>query len=80
MLQALVAIKNLLQLRTTEALVLRDFCGLDGALERLRHQLEGLIQEEDRKDYAMDVETIRKEVELIFHSKLREVGSMLCWI
>ncbi|KAK1571343.1 hypothetical protein Q3G72_015376 [Acer saccharum] len=70
--KALVAIKNLLQLRTTEALVLRDFCGLDGALERLRHQLEGLIQEEDRKDYAMDVETIRREVELIFHSKLRE--------
>ncbi|KAK0593551.1 hypothetical protein LWI29_037632 [Acer saccharum] len=70
--KALVAIKNLLQLRTTEALVLRDFCGLDGALERLRHQLKGLIQEEDRKDYAMDVETIRREVELIFHSKLRE--------
>ncbi|KAI9157747.1 hypothetical protein LWI28_027332 [Acer negundo] len=70
--KALVAVKNLLQLRATEALVLRDFCGLDGALERLRHQLEGLIQEEDRKDYAMDVETIRREVELIFHSKLRE--------
>ncbi|TXG48974.1 hypothetical protein EZV62_024849 [Acer yangbiense] len=70
--KALIAIKNLLQLRTTEALVLRDFCGLDGALERLRHQLEGLIQEEDRKDYAMDVETIRREVELIFHNKLRE--------
>ncbi|KAK2634695.1 hypothetical protein Ddye_029487 [Dipteronia dyeriana] len=70
--KALVAIKNLLQLRTTEALVLREFCGLDGALERLRHQLEGLIKEEDRKGYAMDVETIRREVELIFHSKLRK--------
>ncbi|KAL5733790.1 hypothetical protein ACOSP7_031651 [Xanthoceras sorbifolium] len=68
--KALVAIKNLLQLRTTEALVLQDFCGLDAALERLRQQLEGLMLEEDHKDYAMDVETIRREVELIFHRKL----------
>lgn len=73
--QALVAIRNLLQLRTTEALVLRDLCGLDAALERLRRQLEGLMVEEDRKDYAMEVETIRREVELIFSRRLGQVGS-----
>ncbi|KAH7548460.1 hypothetical protein JRO89_XS14G0137500 [Xanthoceras sorbifolium] len=78
--KALVAIKNLLQLRTTEALVLQDFCGLDAALERLRQQLEGLMLEEDHKDYAMDVETIRREVELIFHRKLYKVGTVLCRI
>lgn len=68
--KALVAIRNLLQLRTTEALVLKDSCGLDAALERLRQQLEGLMVEEDLKDYAMDVETIRREVELIFRRRL----------
>ncbi|XP_044462772.1 hsp70 nucleotide exchange factor FES1-like isoform X2 [Mangifera indica] len=68
--KALVAIRNLLQLRTTEALVLRDFCGLDTALERLRQQLQDLMQEEYQRDYAMDLEALRKEVELVFHRRL----------
>uniref|UniRef100_A0A5B7BIV4 Putative hsp70 nucleotide exchange factor FES1 isoform X2 n=1 Tax=Davidia involucrata TaxID=16924 RepID=A0A5B7BIV4_DAVIN len=68
--KALVAIKNLLLLRTTEALVFKDFCGLDVALERMRQQL---MVEEYRRDYAMDVESLRREVELIFRGKLDKV-------
>ncbi|KAG6653732.1 hsp70 nucleotide exchange factor FES1 [Carya illinoinensis] len=68
--KALVAIKNLLQLRVAEPLVLKDFCGLGGALERMSLQLQKLMAEEDVKDYAMDVDSLRSEVEQIFHSKL----------
>lgn len=78
-LQALAAIKNLLQLRTIEALVLKDFCGLDTALERLRQQLQDLMQEEYQRDYAMDVEVLRREVELIFQRKLGKVGTTFLW-
>jgi nucleotide exchange factor SIL1 len=68
--KALVAIKNLLQLRTAKALVFKDECGLDGALERMKQQLKDLMQDEDQKDYASDLESLRLEVELIFHGKL----------
>ncbi|XP_011004315.1 PREDICTED: hsp70 nucleotide exchange factor FES1 [Populus euphratica] len=71
--KALVAIKNLLQLKTTEALVLKDLCNLDGSLERMRQQLLDLMADEDHRDYAVDLETLRKEVELIFHEKLGKV-------
>lgn len=64
----------MLRLRTTDAMVLKEFCGLDGALERLREQLQELMLEEYQRDYAMDVETLRNEVEQIFHRKLGKVG------
>lgn len=79
-LQALVAIKNLLQLRTIEIQVLKDFCGLDTALERLKQQLQDLSVEEYKRDYATDLEALRKEVELAFHRRLGMVGIILCWI
>ncbi|XP_048318693.1 uncharacterized protein LOC107431822 isoform X2 [Ziziphus jujuba] len=68
--KVLITIKNLLLLRTTEASVFKEFCGLDIALERMRLQLQDLTGEEDQRDYAMDVESLRHEVELIFHQKL----------
>ncbi|XP_062155292.1 hsp70 nucleotide exchange factor FES1 isoform X2 [Alnus glutinosa] len=71
--KALVAIKNLLQLRMPEPLVFKDFCGLDGALERTRRQLQNLMADKYLKDYAMDVESLRSEVELIFHRKMGKV-------
>ncbi|XP_052205766.1 uncharacterized protein LOC127810367 [Diospyros lotus] len=71
--KALVAIKNLLKLNTTEALVFRDFCGLDGALKRMRQQLQQLMADENWRDFAMDLDTLRREVELIFHGKLDKV-------
>lgn len=71
--KALVAIKNLLQLRTTEATVFKDFCRLGDALERMKKQLEDLMLDEDLREYVLDVEGLRKEVELIFQAKLGKV-------
>lgn len=68
--QALTAISTLLQLKTIEPLILRDFCGLEGALERMKLQLEESMADEDKRDYAEDVESLRGEVELIFRKKL----------
>ncbi|GMH09178.1 hypothetical protein Nepgr_011018 [Nepenthes gracilis] len=70
--KALVAIKNLLQLRTTDAVVFRDFCDLHKTLERIRLQLQPLMEEEDQRDYAVDVESLRREVEQIFYEKLNK--------
>ncbi|XP_044507411.1 hsp70 nucleotide exchange factor FES1-like isoform X2 [Mangifera indica] len=75
--KALVAIKNLLQFRTIEIQVLKDFCGLDTALERLKQQLQDLSVEEYKRDYATDLEALRKEVELAFHRRLGDKDSNL---
>uniref|UniRef100_A0A1J3JTK7 Hsp70 nucleotide exchange factor fes1 n=1 Tax=Noccaea caerulescens TaxID=107243 RepID=A0A1J3JTK7_NOCCA len=68
--KALEAIKTLLQLKSIEPSVLRDFCGLEGALERMKLQLEESMADENKRDYAADVESLRGEVELIFRGKL----------
>ncbi|CAH2064346.1 unnamed protein product [Thlaspi arvense] len=68
--KALEAIKNLLQLKSIEPLILRDFCGLEGALERMKLQLKESMADENMRDYAADVESLRAEVELIFRGKL----------
>ncbi|KAL9386761.1 hypothetical protein Peur_019885 [Populus x canadensis] len=72
--KALVAIKNLLQLKTTEALIFKDFCDLNGSLVRMRQQLLDLMASADHRDYAVDLENLRGEVELIFHEKLGKVN------
>lgn len=69
--KALYAVKNLLQLRT-DALVFKEFCGLDAALEKMRQQLRQLVMEEKHSEYAEDVETLRGEVEQIFIGKLNK--------
>jgi hsp70-interacting protein len=71
--KALAAIKNLLQFGMPEPLVFKDFCGLDGALERMRQHLHNLMADEYLRDYAMDVESLRSEVEMIFLRKLGKV-------
>ncbi|RWR74362.1 hsp70 nucleotide exchange factor FES1 isoform X2 [Cinnamomum micranthum f. kanehirae] len=71
--KSLLAIRSLLQLASTEALVFKEFCGLDEALERMREQLEGLTEEEFQRDYARDMEILRREVKSIFHRKLEKV-------
>ncbi|KAI4385331.1 hypothetical protein MLD38_003371 [Melastoma candidum] len=68
--KALVAVKNLLLLRSTEAQVFKEFCGLDMALESMRQRLDHLREEEFQKDYAADVEVLRRDVELTFRKKL----------
>lgn len=70
MFQALEAIKTLLRLKSIEPLILRDFCGLEGALERMKLRLEESMADEYKRDYAADVESLRGEVELIFRQKL----------
>ncbi|XP_065864024.1 hsp70 nucleotide exchange factor FES1 [Euphorbia lathyris] len=64
--KALVAIKSLLELKTTEASIFED---LGGALERMRLQLQDLMSVEYHRDYAIDMEILRREVEVIFHRK-----------
>ncbi|KAK1259949.1 hypothetical protein QJS04_geneDACA021491 [Acorus gramineus] len=71
--KALVAVKTLLQLINTEASVFKDFCGLDGALERMREQFEKLMAEEDQVEFANDMEILRREVDAIFRRKLEKV-------
>jgi len=68
--QALVAIKSLLQLRTTDATVFKDFCALGDALNKMRKLLHDLMENEYKRDYAIDVESLRIEVEHIFERKL----------
>ncbi|RDX78101.1 Nucleotide exchange factor SIL1 [Mucuna pruriens] len=75
--KALVAIKSLLQLRTTEARVFEDFCGLGDALNRMRQLLHDLMADEYERDYVMDMESLRVEVEHIFHTKLSHDECML---
>ncbi|XP_045807570.1 nucleotide exchange factor SIL1 [Trifolium pratense] len=68
--KALVAIKSLLQLKTIEARVFRDFCALGDALNRMKQLLHDSMADEDQKDYVMDVENVRIDVEHIFNRKL----------
>lgn len=77
MLQALYAVKSLLQLRSTEALVFKEVCKLDVTLETMRQQLQQLMVDENFKEYAVDVESLRREVELIFLGKLDKVRRIL---
>lgn len=70
MFQALTAIQTLLQLKSIEPQILKEFCGLEETLERMKLQLEESMADEYKRDYAADVESIRGEVELIFRQKL----------
>ncbi|GMI67144.1 hypothetical protein like AT3G51980 [Hibiscus trionum] len=74
--KALVAIKSLLQLKTTEAMVFLEFCRLGEALERMKKQLEDLMLEDDHREYVTDVESLRREVELTFQAKLENVRAV----
>ncbi|KAL1550550.1 hsp70 nucleotide exchange factor FES1 [Salvia divinorum] len=70
--KALYAVKSLLILRSTDALVFKDICELDLALGRMKQQLQQLILDDQYKEYALDIENLRKEVELIFLRKLEK--------
>lgn len=71
--KVLLAVKNLLMLKSTESLVVDGFCGLDGALEMMRKQLQQSILEENQREYAIDVEGLCKEVDFIYIEKLKKV-------
>lgn len=67
--QVLQAIKNLLQLRSLDVSIFKDYCRLDMALEGLRQQLQKMLEQDDR-EFVLEVENLRREVELIYHSRL----------
>ena len=73
--QALMAIRNVMQLETSQGnAVLKELCELelDFALERMRQQLidRSKTGEEYQKDYTMDLEILRSQVDVMFHTKL----------
>ncbi|CAN8268162.1 unnamed protein product [Cochlearia groenlandica] len=68
--KALTTIKTLLQLNSIDSQTLREFCGLEGALARMKLDLKESMSDENKRDYAEDVESLRGEVELIFRQKL----------
>ncbi|MCD9641537.1 hypothetical protein HAX54_027752 [Datura stramonium] len=71
--KALHAIKNILLLKSTEVQLFKDFCKLKEALERTRQHLQQFMVDDDLREYATDVESLRKEVELTFLQKLDKV-------
>lgn len=75
-MQALLAVRSLLQLTSTDASDLRDYCSLDQVLESLREGLDKSNVEEDRKDYSDEIESLRKEVLILFRNKLGNVSSV----
>uniref|UniRef100_A0A0E0ETR7 Nucleotide exchange factor Fes1 domain-containing protein n=1 Tax=Oryza meridionalis TaxID=40149 RepID=A0A0E0ETR7_9ORYZ len=68
--KVLLAIKSLLKLSSAEA---TDFesCDLHSVLYRLGVQLEELPSEE-QKEYAGEVDDLRREVQILFQDKLKE--------
>lgn len=72
--KALMAIRSLLRLSSTDASDFKDFCGLDTVLDRMRVRLEKLMNLEEHGDYAAELEGLRREVHTIYHQKL-EKGS-----
>ncbi|URD81605.1 Nucleotide exchange factor Fes1 [Musa troglodytarum] len=75
--KALLAVRSLLQLTSTDASDLRDFCSLDRILESMREHLEKLMLEEDLRDYVKEIESLRREVAIIFQSKL---DKQVAWV
>ncbi|EHA8588202.1 hypothetical protein COCNU_scaffold004370G000010 [Cocos nucifera] len=71
--KALMAIRSLLQLTSTKALDFKDFCSLDEVLERMREHLDKLMSQEEHTEYARDLESLRREVYIIFHQKVEQV-------
>ncbi|XP_037432811.1 hsp70 nucleotide exchange factor FES1-like [Triticum dicoccoides] len=67
--KVLLAIRSLLKLPSTDATDLES-CGLDSVLYRLGVQLEELPSDE-QKEYAGEVDALRREVEMLFQQKLK---------
>lgn len=70
-----MAVGSLLRLPYTEALVFKDPCGLDEALERMEEQLKGLMASDKEREFAVDLEALRREVHALFREKLEMVSA-----
>ncbi|CAA6668060.1 unnamed protein product [Spirodela intermedia] len=76
--KALIAIRSLLQLDSSEILVVLDmFCGLDKALERMKERLKELAVLGEEGDFARDIESLGGEIRTIFRRKLEAVEQPL---
>lgn len=71
--QVLLAIKSLLKLSSTDVEDF-EFCDLDSVLLRLGVQLEDLTPE-DQKEFAVEVDALRREVQTLFQQKLKQAHS-----
>lgn len=72
-MQVLLAIKSLLKLSSTDVEDF-EFYDLDSVLLRLGIQLEDLTPE-DRKEFAVEVDALRREVQTLFQQKLKQAYS-----
>lgn len=71
--KALLAVRSLLQLTSADASDLQKFSGLDDTLDALRVQLDELTSQEERREYALEVEILRREVQIMFQQKFNQV-------
>ncbi|XP_020585080.1 hsp70 nucleotide exchange factor FES1 isoform X2 [Phalaenopsis equestris] len=69
--KALQAVKSLLQLPSTDALDLKNFCDLDNVLERIQEQLWEM---KDHDYYAEEMKNLISEIQIIFHRKSEKVS------
>jgi len=74
--KALLAAKSLLQLTSDDAVDLQKFSGLDDSLYALRVQLDELTSHEERREYALEVEILRREVQIVFQQKFNQVRAL----
>lgn len=70
--KALLAVKSLLELSSTDAYDFKDFCELEEVLERIKVQLEERMKANIA--YAEELESLRREIKTIFRRKLDEVS------
>ncbi|XP_066394072.1 hsp70 nucleotide exchange factor FES1-like isoform X2 [Miscanthus floridulus] len=70
--KALLAVRSLLQLTSADATDLQKFSGLDDSLNTLRVQLDELTSHEEQREYALEVEILRREVHIVFQQKINQ--------
>ncbi|WVZ64155.1 hypothetical protein U9M48_013718 [Paspalum notatum var. saurae] len=71
--KALLAVRSLLQLTSADAADLDKFSGLEDSLDTLRVQLGELTSHEERREYALEMEILRREVHIMFQQKFNQV-------
>ncbi|XP_066399218.1 hsp70 nucleotide exchange factor FES1-like isoform X2 [Miscanthus floridulus] len=72
--KALLAVRSLLQLTSADATDLQKFSGLDDSLNTLRVQLDELTSHEEQREYALEVEILRREVHIVFQQKINQAS------
>lgn len=68
--KALMAIRSLLQLTYINAFDFKDYCNMENVLNKMRDQLEKLMAVDEHKDYATEVDVLRREVYALFRREI----------